>query len=114
MNRTIIAFGDYYKNFMASLSEKERLKMKYLLSLLETEDRMPVKFIKHISDGIYELRLSYSGNIYRLFFIFDEVNIVVLFNGFQKKTQKTPKKEIEKAKKIKEDYYEHKRNNQHK
>lgn len=114
MNRTIIAFGDYYKNFMASLSEKERLKMKYLLSLLETEDRMPVKFIKHISDGIYELRLSYSGNIYRLFFIFDEGNIVVLFNGFQKKTKKTPKKEIEKAKKIKEDYYEHKRNNQHK
>ena len=114
MNRTIIAFGDYYKNFMASLSEKERLKMKYLLSLLETEDRMPVKFIKHISEGIYELRLSYSGNIYRLFFIFDEGNIVVLFNGFQKKTQKTPKKEIEKAKKIKEDYYEHKRNNQHK
>ena len=88
--------------------------MKYLLSLLETEDRMPVKFIKHISDGIYELRLSYSGNIYRLFFIFDEGNIVVLFNGFQKKTQKTPKKEIEKAKTIKEDYYEHKRNNQHK
>ena len=88
--------------------------MKYLLSLLETEDRMPVKFIKHISDGIYELRLSYSGNIYRLFFIFDEGNIVVLFNGFQKKTQKIPKKEIEKAKKIKEDYYEHKRNNQHK
>ena len=88
--------------------------MKYLLSLLETEDRMPVKFIKHISDGIYELRLSYSGNIYRLFFIFDEGNIVVLCNGFQKKTQKTPKKEIEKAKKIKEDYYEHKRNNQHK
>ena len=114
MNRTIIAFGDYYKNFMASLSEKERLKMKYLLSLLETEDRMPVKFIKHISDGIYELRLSYSGNIYRIFYIFDEGNIVVLFNEFQKKTQKTPKKEIEKAKKIKEDYYEHKRNNQHK
>ena len=104
MNRTIIAFGDYYKNFMASLSEKERLKMKYLLSLLETEDRMPVKFIKHISDGIYELRLSYSGNIYRLFFIFDEGNIVVLFNGFQKKTQKTPKKEIEKALKIKQEY----------
>lgn len=99
MNRTIIAFGDYYKNFMASLSEKKRLKMKYLLSLLETEDRMPVKFIKHISDGIYELRLSYSGNIYRLFFIFDEGNIVVLFNGFQKKTQKTSKTEIEKAKK---------------
>lgn len=88
--------------------------MKYLLSLLETEDRMPVKFIKHISDGIYELRLSYSGNIYRLFFIFDEGNMVVLFNGFQKKTQKTPKTEIEKAKKIKEDYYEHKHNNQHK
>jgi heme/copper-type cytochrome/quinol oxidase subunit 2 len=61
---------------------------------------VPTKFIKHICDGLYELRLEYNSNIYRVFFIFDEGQIVVLFNGFQKKTQKTPQTEIEKALKI--------------
>ena len=70
---------------------------------------MPVKFIKLIQDGLYELRISYEGNIYRIFFIFDEGNIVILFNGFQKKTQKTPRSEIKKALKIREEYYEYKR-----
>jgi len=109
MRRRIIAFGKYYKEFLSALTEKEALKMKYILSLLETEDRMPVKFIKSIRDGLYELRMEYNSNIYRIFFIFDEGQIVVLFNGFQKKTQKTPKSEIEKALKIKEEYYEYKR-----
>ena len=99
MRRKIIAFGKYYKDFLSALGEKEVLKVKYVLSLLETEDRMPVKFIKAIRDGLYELRISYNGNIYRIFFIFDEGQIVVLFNGFQKKTQK------------KEEYYEYKRRN---
>ncbi len=80
---------------------------------METEERMPVKFIKLIRDGLYELRISYNGNIYRIFFIFDEGNIVVLFNGFQKKTQKTPLSEIRKALKIKEEYYEYKRKYAH-
>ena len=66
---------------------------------------MPVKFIKFIRDGLYELRMEYNGNIYRVFFIFDDGQIVVLFNGFQKKTQKTPSGEVEKALKIKESYY---------
>ena len=60
-------------------------------------------------DGLYELRISYNGNIYRIFFIFDEGQIVVLFNGFQKKPPKPPPSEIEKALKIKEEYYEYKR-----
>ena len=64
--------------------------MNYIISLLETEERMPVKFIRFIRDGLYELRMEYNGNIYRVFFIFDDGQIVVLFNGFQKKTQKTP------------------------
>mgnify|MGYP000130264280 FL=1 len=111
MRRKIIAFGKYYKDFLSALGEKEVLKVKYVLSLLETEDRMPVKFIKAIRDGLYELRISYKGNIYRIFFIFDEGQIVVLFNGFQKKTQKTPPSEIAKALQIKEEYYEYKRRN---
>lgn len=48
---------------------------------------------------------SFSGNIYRAFFIFDDDRIVMLFNGFQKKTQKTPQSEIEKAIKLKNEYY---------
>lgn len=109
MKRKVIAFGKYYKEFLATLKEKELLKVKYILSLLETEDRTPAKFIKAIRDGLYELRIEYNSNIYRIFFIFDEGQIVVLFNGFQKKTQKTPKVEIEKALRIKDEYYEYKR-----
>lgn len=105
MKRKIIAYENYYKEFMESLNDKERLKVHYALSLLQTEDRLPVKFIKIIRDGLYELRISWNGNIYRLFFIFDNGQIVVLFNGFQKKTQKTPASEIAKALKIKEEYY---------
>lgn len=90
---------------MATLTEKEQEKVQYGLLLLKTQDRLPGKFVKFIRDGLYELRTEYSGNIYRVFFIFDEGVIVVLFNGFQKKTQKTPPSEIEKALKIKEAYY---------
>ena len=89
MRRKVIAYGQYYKDFLATLTEKEIQKVKYVLSLLGTEDRLPIKFIKVIRDGLYELRISYNGNIYRIFFIFDEGQIVVLFNGFHKKTQKT-------------------------
>lgn len=90
---------------MATLTEKEQEKVQYGLLLLKTQDRLPGKFVKFIRDGLYELRTEYSGNIYRVFFIFDEGAIVVLFNGFQKKTQKTPPSEIEKALRIKEAYY---------
>ena len=90
---------------METLKEKEQEKIQYGLLLLKSQDRLPQKFVKLVRDGIYELRTEYGGNIYRVFFIFDEGEIVVLFNGFQKKTQKTPLNEIEKAIKIKEAYY---------
>ena len=110
MRRKIIAFGSYYHDFIKTLSDKESRKIKYILSLLEREDRLPVKFIKHIKEhgNLYELRMKYDSNIYRVFFIFDGNCIVVLFHGFQKKTQKTPKTEIEKAIKIRAEYYEYK------
>ena len=111
MKRKIITFGRYFGEFMECLSIKEREKVDYGLVLLKTQDRLPAKFVKHLRDGLYELRTEYNGNIYRVFFIFDEGKIVVLFNGFQKKTQKTPASEITKALKIKGEYYEYKRNN---
>ena len=90
---------------MQTLSTKEQEKIQYGLLLLKTQGRLPKKFVKFIRDSIYELRTEFGGNIFRMFFIFDEGDIVVLFNGFQKKTQKTPQNEIEKAIKIKEAYY---------
>lgn len=109
MERRIFTYGGYFEAFMSTLKEKEQEKIQYGLLLLKTQDRLSTKFIKLIKDGLYELRTEYGGNIFRVFFIFDEGRIVVLFNGFQKKSQKTPPKEIEKALKIKEEYYESKK-----
>lgn len=107
-----MTYGGYFEAFIETLSEKELRKLDYILSLLETENRLPTKFIKFLRDGLYELRMEYNGNIYRVFFIFDEGAIVVLFNGLQKKSQKTPPMEIEKALKIKDEYYENKTANE--
>ena len=109
MKRKIITYGGYFERFKETLLPKVRVKLDYIISLLETRDRVPAKFIGYIRDGLYELRMEYNGNIYRVFFIFDEGCLVVLFNGFQKKTQKTPENEIVKALKIMEEYYAEKR-----
>ena len=103
--RKVITYGGYFEAFMETLSPEQRKKINYGLLLLKSVDRLPVKFVRYIEEGIYELRTEFEGNIFRTFFIFDDGNLVVLFNGFQKKTQKTPRSEIEKAIRIKEDYY---------
>lgn len=104
--RRIITYGGYFEAFIETLSEDVVKKIDYGLALLSRPERAPAKFVEHIEDGIYELRTEWEGNIYRVFFIFDKDNVVVLFNGFQKKTQRTPRKEINKAKRIKQEYYE--------
>ena len=104
-DRKIWTYGGYFESFMETLSEKEQDKIQYGLLLLKTQERLSKKFVSLIKDGIFELRTEYNSNIYRVFFIFDEGNVVVLFNGFQKKTQRTPNSEIEKVIKIKEAYY---------
>lgn len=110
MKREVIAYGSYYDDFMATLLPVERKKIHYILDLLQTQNRIATKFVKLIRDGLYELRAMYNGNIYRIFFIFDEDKIVVLFNGFQKKTQETPESEIKKALRIRREYYDSKEN----
>ena len=105
MKRKIKTYGGYFEAFMETLKEKEQEKIQYGLLLLKSQDRLPKKFVKLVRDGIYELRTEYGGNIFRVFFIFDDGNVVMLFNGFQKKTQKTPQSEINKAIQIKKEYY---------
>lgn len=106
--RKIKVFGRNFLDFYESIGEGAQQKIDYVLTMLRQQERLSVKFVKHIRDGVYEIRAEYSGNIYRVFFIFDDGNIVVLFNGFQKKSQKTPEKEIRQAIKLKEEYYEQK------
>ncbi len=70
--RKIITYGGYFERFISTLTDKELKKLDYIISLLEIEDKLPVKFIKFLRDGLYELRMEYSSNTYRVFFIFDE------------------------------------------
>ena len=105
MERKIRAYKNYFTDFISSISEVEARKIFYVLDILKMQERLSTKFIKHIGDGIFELRAEHGGNIFRVFFIFDESNIVLLFNGFQKKSQKTPRKEIDQAKKLMNEYY---------
>lgn len=105
MNRKIIAYKDYFNTFFAALDKGAQDKVLYVLMLLRTQDRLPTKFIKAIRDGLFEVRIEFNSNIYRIFFVFDGNRIVVLFNAFQKKSQKTPANEIKKALKLKEEYY---------
>ena len=109
MDRRIITYGGYFERFMKELTQKEQQKIKYGLLLLKSQEKISTRFVKYIRDGIYELRTLYNGNIFRVFFIFDDGNIVVLFNGFQKKTQKTPSGEIERAKRIMNEYFAQKK-----
>ena len=103
-NRRIVTFGGYFKAFIASLPERVIQKIDYGLVLLKTMDRLPAKHKKYVEDGIFELRAEFEGNNYRTFFIFDGNQVVVLFNGFQKKERRILRKEIEKAKRIKREY----------
>ena len=93
---------------MNTLTANERKKIHYILDLLATQERISRKFVKYIREEVYELRAFCDSNVYRIFFIFDEGRIVVLFNGFQKKTQKTPEREIKQAIKLKNEYYDSK------
>lgn len=103
--RKILVYKYYFITFYRSLDSGAQRKIDYVLDTLKVQERVSEKFVKFIRDGLFELRASHNGNIYRAFFIFDDGNIVMLFNGFQKKSQKTPSKEIEKALELKKEYY---------
>lgn len=108
--RQLIFFKNYFKEFFDSQPEKVKEKIDYVLFLITISDRIPSKFFQYMegTDGLFEIRVEYEGNIYRVFCCFDEGKLVVLFNGFQKKTQKTPNNEIDRAIKIKKEYFESK------
>ncbi len=105
--RQIIFYKNYFYEFFNEQSEKVRTKIDEVLFIISVVERIPIKFFKKIEGvkDLYEIRIEYESNIYRIFCCFDKGKIVVLFNGFQKKSQKTPSKEIDKAIKIMNEYF---------
>ena len=107
IERKIIFHGQYFQSFYLEQTDRVREKIGYVFRVIKTVDRIPEKFLKHLegTDGLYEIRVEVGSNIYRIFCCFDKGNLVVLFNAFQKKVQKTPKQEIELAEKLKKEYF---------
>lgn len=104
--KRIIAYKDYFAKFVSGLSSPEQGKIQRALLLLGQDDRIPYHYIKYIRDGVYEFRINYGKSEFRIFFAYGKNDVVVLLNCLKKKTQKLPKYEIDKAVKLKVEYYE--------
>jgi len=104
--RKVIGYKDYFTKFYKAQDEKVREKIGYVLDLIRFERQIPKKFFKYLenTDGIYEVRVITTFKNIRILCFFDEGNLVILANCFVKKTQKTPKKEIKLAEKLKKEY----------
>ncbi|MET4080891.1 phage-related protein [Pedobacter sp. UYP30] len=105
--REIVFYKDYFDDFFETLTAKAKDKIDEVLFMITILERVPTKFFKSIEGikGLFEIRVEYESNIYRIFCCFDKGNLIVLFNAFQKKTQKTPTKELNKAEKIMREYF---------
>jgi phage-related protein len=108
--RNIFYYKKYYLDFFATLNPEVKRKFNCTLKLIATIDRVPVKYFRHIesSSGLYEIRVEVGSNIYRVFSFFDKEQLVIILNGFPKKSQKTPKNEIDLVEKLKKQYFDEK------
>ncbi len=108
--RKVFYYKNYYIDFFNTLKPEVQRKFNWTLQLIQDLEVVPSKFLKHLSgtSGLYEIRVEYSSNTYRVFCFFDDRKLVILLNGFQKKTQKTPNKEIINAEKLKKQYFNEK------
>ncbi len=109
--RDLYFFKDYFEKFFDAQNDKVKKKVLWTLRVISELDQIPETYLKHIknSSGLYEIRVQVGSNIFRIFCFFDVDNLVVIGHGFQKKSQKTPKQQIEKAEQIKREYYETKK-----
>ena len=108
--REVIAYEKHFEEFLLKQPEKVQDKIFKIIEAIETLERVPANYLKSIegTNGLYEARIQLASNIWRVFCFFDEGKLVILLNGFQKKTQKTPKNELEKALKLMNKYYSEK------
>ena len=108
--REVFYYKRYYLDFFEKLRPEVKLKFNWTLKLISAIERVPKKYFTHItgSTGIYEIRVEVGSDIFRAFSFFDEGKLIIVINGFQKKSQKTPKKEIALAEKLKIQYFDEK------
>ncbi len=109
--REVIAYKNHFEDFLLKQPQKVQNKIFKAIEAIETLERVPSNYLKSITgtDGLYEARIKLASNIWRVFCFFDKGKLVILLNGFSKKTQKTPKKEIDKALKLMIEYYHEKK-----
>ena len=107
MNRTLSTYGKHFFEFYNGLEKDIQEKIDWVFELVKTVNIIPKKYFQHLenTDGLFEIRVEFESNIYRIFCFFDEGNLIILINAFQKKTQKTPKTELEVAKRLKKQYF---------
>jgi len=110
--REVIAYKNYFEDFLVGQPRKVQDKIYKIIEAIETLERVPSNYLKYMegTNGLYEARIQLASNIWRVFCFFDNGKLVILLNGFQKKTQKTPKNEIEKALRLMNEYYQDKSN----
>ncbi|MHA7130193.1 type II toxin-antitoxin system RelE/ParE family toxin [Algoriphagus namhaensis] len=108
--RTITFYKDYFQNFYKNLNRKVKEKILWTFRIIEIQKQIPTAYFKHLegTEGLYKIRIQQGSDVFRIFCFFDEGRLIVLANGFQKKSQKTPKSEIEKALRIKKEYEQEK------
>jgi len=106
--RSIFYYKRYYLDFFETLKPKVRQKFNWTLQLIATTNQVPQKYFKHLtgSSGIYEIRVETGTDIYRAFSFFDKGQLIIIVNGFQKKSQKTPAKDLKLAEKLKKQYFD--------
>ena len=109
--RKIQIHKNYFWNFYNKQDVKVQDKIDWIITLVQTTKVVPEKFLKHLTNtnGLWEMRVSANNGIFRIFCFFDKDNLVVLLSGFHKKTQKTPKSELNRAERLKKEYYENKK-----
>lgn len=105
--REVIDYEHHFEAFLSKQPSKVQDKIFKIIEAIETLERVPSTYLKHLegTDGLFEARIQLGSNIWRVFCFFDGGKLVILLNGFQKKTQKTPKTEIDKALKLMTKYY---------
>ena len=105
--REVVEFENHFSDFLKKQPIRVQDKIFKIIEAIETLERIPAHYLKAITgtDGLYEARIQMGSDCWRVFCFFDQGKLITLLNGFTKKTQKTPKREIEKAINLKNKYY---------
>ena len=108
--RNISVYKNYFWDFYNTQTKDVQDKIDWVIGLVRELRVVPKKYFDYLTgtEGLFEIRVQVGNNIYRIFCFFDKGNLVILLTGFQKKSQKIPRKEIKKAERLKQEYYEKK------